>query len=1312
MKRLFKIIILSCVPFVVCGQNAGTVNSLLNKINNTPFFTENLGQVVDQNWQPRVDVLFGGVVGNMVFHLRKTGISYQLGEAPKFTNAKDTTKRRVRYRLDLEWVNCNTQCVIKKEGMRKDYNNFYDAPYPNGITHVKSFGKVIYQQLYSNIDLMFYGKENLLKYDLVVKPGGDPSQIQLNVEGATAITLQDDGSILIKTPLGNVHEGAPVAYQDSKKIPVQWSVRNNSLSFKLGAYDSKKVLIIDPAVRLWGTFYGTSGSELGNCVATDTAGCVYMAGDVNVGASTSGTIIATTGSFQDWSLNQQNPFLVKFDPNGVRLWGTYYGGQDYSIDAYCCVDSSGNVFLSGNTTYTAASTNTYIASVGAHQTLPGGAGDAFLAKFDANGVRLWGTFYGGTALDKAIACTTDRFGNVFLVGSTSSSGGTVIATPGTHQPTMSGPGDGYVVKFNGAGIRQWGTYYGGTAGDDTRNCSADTAGNIFIVGHTSSFNGISTPGCHQPTAAINVLCPYVAKLNKNGIRKWGTYYCGTSTDYVDGCATDRSGNVFVTGAAAAYTNNAISSPSAFQSVCNGNADAYLVKFDTAGIRLWGTYIGGTGSTNEEAYGCATDAWGNVFVAGVTTSSNYISTPGVHQYTFGGGIWDGFLMKFDSNGNRQWGTYYGGPQNNSSWPDKGKSCATDKFGNVFFTGHTDYNLSDGTFNSPGCHQPSPGSGGNPDAFLAKFNNCPNMTLTVTPSANWICPSQSTTITSASAYPNFLWSDNTTDNNIVVSPSVTTSYTVSSSSPTVGCVYYSVFTLSVTNLNVSTGYTICANKSATISASGANSYTWSTSANTSSIIVSPSVTTVYTLNANNNGGCIVVKTITVTVLPNPTVTATSFTSCVSGVKTATANGANSYSWSTGSNLNTATVSVPSGTAVLTVTGTAINGCQAVAQATIIVYTPPFVTLATSNNSLCAGIPNYTPSVVLTASGADTYTWINPPSNSNPLTVSLTTTTTYSVIGTKTINGCNSLNPSTITVFVTQSPTVSISSGTICAGQSFNLNPQGAQSYLMQGPIVSPTVTTNYNCTGVTNNCGSVNTATATVVVLQTPTLTVSASSNTVCSGETVTLTTGGANTYTWSNSSNSQSITVTPTSSTSYSVVGQAANTCTSASIKNITVDLPVITVVSSASLLCDGQSATITANGANTYTWSTNVTGNQIVVSPTSTTTYTVYGTSAFGCDTNFAFTQNVVSCTGIQSNNLSNSFQIYPNPNMGAFQIEISSELIGTELRFYNNLGQLIKTQKLESAKNKIQINVASGVYYYHLNTQNSQSIHGKFVIE
>lgn len=397
------------------------------------------------------------------------------------------------------------------------------------------------------------------------------------------------------------------------------------------------------------------------------------------------------GDLLGYVLGEYDPSqLLIIDP--VRIWGTYYGGTGYETGSSTAVDASGNVYLAGTTPSTTA-----IASGGQQNTYGGGTNDAFLVKFNASGVRQWATYYGGPADDNGSSCAVDTDGNVYLAGSTSSI--TAIANGG-HDNTFGGTIDAFLVKFNASGVRQWGSYYGGTTDDYGYSCAVDPSGNVCLAGNTYSTSSIASGG-HQNTFGGGY-DSFLVKFNTSGARQWATYYGGAGTDDGLSCTTDAIGNLYLAGMT--YSTTAIAL-GGHQNTNGGPGDAFLVKFNAAGVRQWGTYYGGI--SGDYGRSCMVDASGNVYLAGYTRSSNAIASGG-YQDTYGGGTEDAFLVKFNTSGVRQWGTYYGG-----TGSDVGFSCALDSNGNVYLAGLT---WSTAAIASGGYQDTH---GGERDAFLVKF-----------------------------------------------------------------------------------------------------------------------------------------------------------------------------------------------------------------------------------------------------------------------------------------------------------------------------------------------------------------------------------------------------------------------------------------------------------------------------------------------------------------------------------------------------------------------------------------------------------------
>jgi hypothetical protein len=265
---------------------------------------------------------------------------------------------------------------------------------------------------------------------------------------------------------------------------------------------------------------------------------------------------------------------------------------------------------------------------------------------------------------------------------------------------------------------------------------------------------------------------------------------------------------------------------------------------------------------------------------------------------------------------------------------------------------------------------------------------------------------------------------------------------------------------------------------------------------------------------------------------------------------------------------------------------------------------------------------------------------------------------------------------------------------------MTPGGATTYTFSNgsDIVTPTANSSYTLTGTDAN-GCINTAVSSVAVNTLPI--VSVNSGTICAGQSFTMVPTGAATYAYSNGSD----VVTSSVNASYTVTGTDANGCENTAVSALSVNaLPVVTAVTNNTLLCVGQTATLSVSGATTYTWSTTDNTAAVAVSPTVQTTYTVNGTDANGCSNTTTVTQDVSLCTGIVTlTNSNSSINLYPNPNNGLFTIELTST---SKVIVTNALGQIVIAETFEAGKHSLDIhNEATGVYFVKVIENNNQHI-------
>jgi len=1194
---------------------------------NTISFTENKGQVVDQNYQPRPDVLFGGQNNGLVFHLRNNGISYQLNRidkwkeaSPKSANTRKLIPERkmidksTTYRVDINWLNSNMNTSIVREQELSGFSNFYTA---EGAFTVKSYGEITYRNLYDGISLKWYQKDGELKYDYLCSAGSDYKKIKLQINGAKQLSLSLTGELIIKTPLGTIIEKAPLVMQGDKLLSSAWVLENNTLSFKINKLNNTLPYIIDPAVRVWGTYYGGNSFDAGNDCATDALGNVYMTGYTTLNTS---TIIATIGSYQATFGGLGDAFLVKFNSSGVRLWSSYYGGANADNGTSLAVDGSGNVYMSGITSSTAG-----IASAAAHQTVMGNSSsdDAFLVKFDGAGLRQWATYYGGSGNEENSNCTVDPSGNVYLVGTTESATGTVIATATSQQPTFGGSlNDAYLVKFNSSGVRQWATYYGGTGLDYGYACSADAV-SVYLGGVTSSTSAAIATGGHQNTHGGGFYDAYLVKFsNSTGIRTWGTFYGGSGSETGYSCAADASGNVYLSGVTTTSLTGVMATAASHQSVgvTAFDNDAFLVKFNGSGVRQWATYYGGDDA--DDGYGCATDASNNVYLVGTTSStlSSAIATSGSYQTNLGAAFaTNAYIAKFDASGVRQWGTYYGVDSEN------GTSATSDGSGNVYMTGVTSSTLT-GVIASAGSHQTTYGGGSSlADAFLVKFSGCSaaspvNATI---PANQSICSGNSSTLSATSGTTLISWYATSASTTVI---GTGTTYVTSNTLTTGTYTFYAeggtcasgslrtgiTLTVGATPIVSAAGGTICSGKTFSIVPSGAATYSVVDQNNQIitqtgvNFLVTPLTSFGYFYIGTAVNGCVSqVGSLNITVNASPTVSAANGTICSGASFTIAPNGANSYTIQGGS----AIVS-PVSSSNYTVIGSNTNGCVSISPTTISVIVQNSPTIGVASGTVCKGA-----SFTIVPIGASSFTV-----QGGNSVVSPTSNMSFTVIGT-TLAGCLAQNVATCFVTVLANPTVTAANGNICAGQSFTILPTGALTYTIfetatntitptaGAYVVSPLTPTSYFLVGTSaNGCISG----VSLVNVDVTSINISVNSGTICSGKSFTISPTGASTYTLQGGIN----VVSPLSSTNYTLAGTDASGCIGFATSSVVIDASKISVNSGS--ICPGSSFTIAPNGVSSFT----VEGGKAVVSPTANSTYTVKGITTAGC-----VIANVATCS-------------------------------------------------------------------------------------
>ncbi|TAL62067.1 MAG: T9SS type B sorting domain-containing protein [Bacteroidetes bacterium] len=457
---------------------------------------------------------------------------------------------------------------------------------------------------------------------------------------------------------------------------------------------------------------------------------------------------------------------------------------------------------------------------------------------------------------------------------------------------------------------------------------------------------------------------------------------------------------------------------------------------------------------------------------------------------------------------------------------------------------------------------------------------------------ICSGNSATLTATSG-SSYSWNNGQTTSSIVVTPSASTTYTVISIGACGADTGYASVTLaSSITASISPNITICSGQTATLSASGGAPYLWSTGAGTSSITVSPTATSSYSVVVGS-GSCSDTASAIVTVVPLAVTAGPNSTICVGQTVTLSASGGNSYSWNNGSTASAINVS-PSATTNYSV-AVSNGSCSGTAVVTVVVSPPPVASV--QGTTICSG-----QTTTLTASGGGNYSWTNG-STTNPLIISPTTNTTYSVI----VSIGNCADTASAIVTVNPSPSVSVSGNTtLCVGDIATLTASGGNNYTWSNGATTSSITATATATAtysVTSSNGSCTSATSITVVVSPPPI-AWANGTTICAGQSAILTASGGGNYSWNNGGTTNPLIVSPTANTTYSVI-VSIGSCSDTATATVTVNPSPAASAWSNITITQGQSTTLAASGGGTYLWSNGSTQNSITVSPLVTTIYCV-----------------------------------------------------------------------------------------------------------
>ena len=659
-------------------------------------FERNLGQT-----DPRVR-FFARQPGSTLFLTSSEAVLSLVRRSAGAPAGRSAGSAVLRTRL----IGANSTPRVEGTGRLSGSSNYLIGGRTKWRTGVPGYGEVRYDQAYPGIDLVYSGTQGRLEYDFDVAARADPRVIGLAVAGARRLRLDRGGELILDTAAGRVLQRRPVAFQRIggriRKVAARFVLDGRDrVRFAIGGYDHSRALVIDPVLS-YATHLGGTGTDAPTAIATDGAGNAYVtgstsstdfptrgpvqsspagasdvfvtklnaagsalvystfiggsnidvgnaiavdsAGDAYVTGQTSSTNFPTRNPIDGALTGSANAFVTELGATGsALLYSTYLGGGGSDVGRGIAVDSSGDAYVTGDTT--SSGSTPFPTTAGAAQATSGGLQDAFVTELGPMGSALsYSTYLGGGGIEsgRAIAVASGR---AYVTGFTASSGSTPFpTTTGAFEPTSGGGYDAFVSELNPAAAGTSGlvysTYLGGS-GTDTGLGVAVSSGNVLVTGGTNS-SDFPTKAPLQASGA-GEFDAYVAKLTPAGAGAsdldYSTYLGGPGFDQGNAIATDGAGDIYVGGETQSDTFPAKDPVESRGS----NSDGFLAKLAPAGNALiYSTFIGG--GEADRVLSVAIDPTGSALVAGTIFFTNDFPTVNPLQVLTASRAENGFVAK--------------------------------------------------------------------------------------------------------------------------------------------------------------------------------------------------------------------------------------------------------------------------------------------------------------------------------------------------------------------------------------------------------------------------------------------------------------------------------------------------------------------------------------------------------------------------------------------------------------------------------------------------------------------------------------------
>lgn len=572
--------------------------------------------------------------------------------------------------LRIAPLNANKEFEIIGEGKNEGVVNYFIGDRPeNWKRNLPTFSKIRYKDVWNGVDIVFYGRGANLEYDIVVKPGADISKISFEIEGVKEVETSENGGFIAKLPSGRIiYQKKPCIYQkiDGRVVEIE------------GSYRIKR----ENGKKCFGFVLESFDSSYPLVIDPTLIYSTYLGGSnydggYGISLDSSGNVYIIGQTFSsDFPVSSPikgsrsgyyDIFVTKINPEGNSIvYSTFIGGSGYDYGYEIAVDSTGSAYITGYTESTDFPTQNPA------QKNNSGGRDVFVAKINSEGNSLvYSTYLGGSGNDHGYAIALDERENAYLTGLTYS----------TDFPLKdpiygySGYGDIFLAKLSSEGKILYSTYFGGSNNDCAYGVAVDSSGNVYLTGTTYSTD---FPTKNPIKERGGLWDSFVIKINSEGNQIiFSSFIGGSDNDYGTGIAVDSLENVYITG----YTSSPdFPTQNPVQENIAGGYDAFIAKISTSEKSiLFSTFIGG--KDNDYSRGIAIDSKGNVYIAGETSSTDFPTRDPIQENN--AGHWDAFVVKINLEANVfVYSTYLGGSNN-----DYAHGIAVDLLDNAYVTGYT-------------------------------------------------------------------------------------------------------------------------------------------------------------------------------------------------------------------------------------------------------------------------------------------------------------------------------------------------------------------------------------------------------------------------------------------------------------------------------------------------------------------------------------------------------------------------------------------------------------------------------------------------